>query len=828
MLHLSIGAKLALGFTLVLLLTLLVAIAGRQGVFQVGDTAEQYGVTANLVTLIYKVRQAEKDFILTRQAEDAQRVETEIAALLAQIRAAQKNRENSAQLAQVIEQSNIYYAAFEQYVKAEQAQFAAREAMENAAQKVKTQGEEISQHQQTLLYRARSEGAADMLEKLKMFQVASNLLEWIMEARLLQMKMTYTRDGAAQELKEWQKIYSLILQFANELKDMLNTQEDIELAETVLMNYEEYKVLLEHYLQSRDKNELTILEISESEAIAAVQTIVDKQTQIFNASLASSNQQIDTMLKNTRDVQHIVETVLMLEKEQADFAYEQTDAQAVEVINYLDKLTQLVDSLNKNLELTPEEAKMPAALSAYRKAFEVYFSLVKEQRLAEQKMLAAANHAEQVNEQMMQAHQQDMQGGIQDTAHQVLSGAGIALLLGAMVAWLITHLITQPLKQGVLAVQRIAAGELETQIKIKGNDEIAQLLSAMQSMSNTLSSIIGELVMVSRQLAEGNLQQRIEGDFPGDFSAIKQAVNTMTSHLQSVISETSVALTLFAEGDLKTRIDTEFPGDFAEIHYSFNSMTERLETMMRDIQAAVAQIEGAAMQVNSTAQSLSQSSSEQAASLEQTTTSIEEMSGTISQNSENAAHTNNISSNSANMAESGGEAVEETVQAMREVVKKISIIEDIAYQTNLLALNAAIEAARAGDHGKGFAVVAMEVRTLAEHSQSAAKDIAALTDNTVAVTERAGDLLHEIVPSIRRTSELVSEIAHASNEQTSGIEQINQTMLQLDQITQQNASASEQLAASSEEMSAQASSLKEMISYFQLDDQWAETRHKDD
>jgi methyl-accepting chemotaxis protein len=234
------------------------------------------------------------------------------------------------------------------------------------------------------------------------------------------------------------------------------------------------------------------------------------------------------------------------------------------------------------------------------------------------------------------------------------------------------------------------------------------------------------------------------------------------------------------------------------------------------------------MQVNSTAQSLSQSSSEQAASLEQTTTSIEEMSGTISQNSENAAHTNNISSNSANMAESGGEAVEETVQAMREVVKKISIIEDIAYQTNLLALNAAIEAARAGDHGKGFAVVAMEVRTLAEHSQSAAKDIAALTDNTVAVTERAGDLLHEIVPSIRRTSELVSEIAHASNEQTSGIEQINQTMLQLDQITQQNASASEQLAASSEEMSAQASSLKEMISYFQLDDQWAETRHKDD
>ena len=168
------------------------------------------------------------------------------------------------------------------------------------------------------------------------------------------------------------------------------------------------------------------------------------------------------------------------------------------------------------------------------------------------------------------------------------------------------------------------------------------------------------------------------------------------------------------------------------------------------------------------------------------------------------------------MAKDGGDAVLKTVEAMRNIADKIGIIEDIAYQTNLLALNAAIEAARAGEHGKGFAVVASEVRKLAERSQTAAQEISQITTDSVDISEKAGTLLGEIVPSIEQTSELIEEISSAPSEQDTGISQINYAMTTLDQVTQQNASASEELASASEEMSSQAEHLKELVSFFKV------------
>ena len=170
----------------------------------------------------------------------------------------------------------------------------------------------------------------------------------------------------------------------------------------------------------------------------------------------------------------------------------------------------------------------------------------------------------------------------------------------------------------------------------------------------------------------------------------------------------------------------------------------------------------------------------------------------------------------ASEANEGGEAVSKTVIAMKQIAAKIGMVDDIAYQTNLLALNAAIEAARAGEHGRGFAVVASEVRKLAERSQVAAQEIGELAGTSVTVAELAGKLLEAMVPSIRKTSDLVQEISAASQEQATGVGQINNAMNQLNQATQQNASASEELAATAEEMSGQAEKLQQLMGFFKL------------
>jgi methyl-accepting chemotaxis protein len=192
------------------------------------------------------------------------------------------------------------------------------------------------------------------------------------------------------------------------------------------------------------------------------------------------------------------------------------------------------------------------------------------------------------------------------------------------------------------------------------------------------------------------------------------------------------------------------------------------------------------------------------------------MSASVAQNTENAKVTDGIASTSAKEAVEGGDAVTRTAEAMKQIAAKIGIIDDIAYQTNLLALNAAIEAARAGEHGKGFAVVAAEVRKLAERSQVASKEIGELATTSVTMSERAGKLLDAMIPSIRKTSDLVQEITAASEEQTTGLSQISTAMSQLNQATQQNASASEELAATAEEMSGQAEQLQQLMEFFQI------------
>ncbi len=281
----------------------------------------------------------------------------------------------------------------------------------------------------------------------------------------------------------------------------------------------------------------------------------------------------------------------------------------------------------------------------------------------------------------------------------------------------------------------------------------------------------------------------------------------------------------FAEGDFSS---SGFAGrDFERIAArgdelgaaakAIDAMREAIGRVVVSIQTASGEVASGSGQVNDTAQVLSQGTTEQASAGEEVASAMEEMGSNIRQTADNALATERIAQKTARDAEEGGKAVSDAIGAMGEISRRISIIEEIARQTNLLALNAAIEAARAGEAGKGFAVVASEVRKLAERSQMAASEITELSVSTMETANHAGQVIGSIVPDIRKTAELVQEIASSSREQTQGIEQINKALAQLDKVIQQNAASSEELASMAEELTGQSASLRDTVSFFAVD-----------
>ncbi|HEX7918850.1 MAG TPA: methyl-accepting chemotaxis protein, partial [Gemmatimonadales bacterium] len=332
----------------------------------------------------------------------------------------------------------------------------------------------------------------------------------------------------------------------------------------------------------------------------------------------------------------------------------------------------------------------------------------------------------------------------------------IALVVGFLLSLVTSRSITLPLFTALTAANRVAEGDVATEITGGGKDETGQLLNAMRAMVGS----IREMADAAGQIAEGDLTVRIRPRSERDVLA-----------------------------------------------NSLSNMVGKLSQVIGEVRSGAAALTGASSQVSATSQSLSQGTSEQAASVEETTSSLEQMSASITKNAENSRSMEQMALKGSSDATESGKSVGDTVTAMKDIAEKISIIEEIAYQTNLLALNAAIEAARAGEHGKGFAVVATEVRKLAERSQSAAKEIGGLAGSSVRVAERSGSLLNELVPAIRKIADLVQKVAAASTEQAAGVSQINRALLTVDQVTQRNASASEELASTAEEMAAQAESL---------------------
>jgi len=287
-----------------------------------------------------------------------------------------------------------------------------------------------------------------------------------------------------------------------------------------------------------------------------------------------------------------------------------------------------------------------------------------------------------------------------------------------------------------------------------------------------------------------------------------------------------------AEGKLGHDIQVKSDDELGQLLEAFRTMDERLSMIVGEVRHGSGAVSTAAQQIARGNDDLSQRTQEQASSLEETASSMEQMTSTVKQNAENASHANQLARGARDQAERGGEVAAQAVKAMgeinassRKIADIVGLIQEIAFQTNLLALNAAVEAARAGEQGRGFAVVATEVRSLAQRSAGAAKEIKGLIEDSAekvrggtALVDQSGKALAEIVDSVKKVTDIVAEIAAASQEQSSGIDQVNNAVMQMDEMTQQNAALVEEAAAAARSMQEQADELTQQVGFFQLND----------
>lgn len=331
--------------------------------------------------------------------------------------------------------------------------------------------------------------------------------------------------------------------------------------------------------------------------------------------------------------------------------------------------------------------------------------------------------------------------------------------------------------------------------------------------------------------------QTINNSVAAQAKAVEKARRDAVTEQERIVGALAEGLKCLAAGDLTGRV-TELPEAYRQVRDDFNGAMERLQETTRTIAAATSEVSNATAEISTSTTDLSQRTEEQAASLEETSASMEQIAATVKKNAENAQEASRSATSARELAGRGGQVVSDAVEAMARIEKSskkisdiIGVIDEIARQTNLLALNAAVEAARAGDAGRGFAVVASEVRSLAQRSSQAAKEIKDLIGNSnnqvkegVTLVNNAGAALSEIVGSIKTVAEIVSDIATASGEQASGIDQINIALTQMDEATQQNSALVEENAATAKMLEQQAHSMNECMAFFKFDDAPSEGR----
>jgi methyl-accepting chemotaxis protein len=585
---------------------------------------------------------------------------------------------------------------------------------------------------------------------------------------------------------------------------------------------------------------------------------------------------------------------------------------------YHENFAEHFDAAARDLDRASEDAKtrVRPKVEAARSAFSSFFGTVKEKILDAQKMDItpadvnnAARDVSSTLKELSDVSYATMNSAVQQRLSQVTTWRNLtstitllALAVALALSWLITRSLAKPLSHAIEVFGNISSGKYDNEIRQNGQDEAAQVLTALDEMQSKLRTQIDseravaaentrirqalDKVSTSVVLADGHhqiiyLNETAQTTFARNQHEIRKSLPGFDAHRLrgsnlevfgpdtqerqlgactfrtisnpvvsdkgerigtvmewtdrtpevAVEKEMQTMLTAVIDGDLNKRIDLNGKAGFFEaMSRGVNQLADNMAEVVSKVKTVAAEVHRGADEISTGNANLSQRTEEQSSSLEETASSMEEMTTTVKQNADNAGQANQLAMAARDQAEKGGAVVNQAVKAMSDIndaSKKIAdiigVIDDIAFQTNLLALNAAVEAARAGEQGRGFAVVASEVRSLAGRSATAAKEIKELIQDSVRKVEdgsvlvtQSGQTLEKIVASVKKVSDIVAEIAAASREQSSGIEQVNRAVMQMDELTQQNAALVEQATAASQAMAEQVRGLNHMLDRYRV------------